>query len=206
MAESLVNVTEGSGKKLHAWDRTIGANVVLDQFVQHGEPSAPTYVASSTTAISVATANSHVYQLMAGASLNLYIRRIRVWQFGLATTAAIVSLQLFRLTTAGTGGATHTIIPRDSTDAAAGAAAMDLPTVKGTEGVFLDIAACSFIQTVPTGGPGTIGLLCEWDFDRLRSKPIRIPAGTTNGIALKNPTAVAAATVIPVIEFAELSY
>ena len=34
-----------------------------------------------------------------------------------------------------------------------------------------------------------------WDFDRPRSKPLIIAAGTTNGIAIKNVTAVAAGTV-----------
>jgi hypothetical protein len=34
-----------------------------------------------------------------------------------------------------------------------------------------------------------------WDFDRPRSKPLIIAAGTTNGICIKNISAVAAGTV-----------
>lgn len=196
MAESIVQVTEGSGKKLHTFNRTIGANSVEDEVMLYGEPYLATYVISTTTAASAGTAASHLLQIMAGASLNLYVRRLSVYQFAPATTAAIVTLQLFRLTTAGTGGTAFTAQPLDSTDAAAGMASMTLPTVKGTEGTIVGIKAAQFIQTVPTGGNGTAPLLVEWDFEKLRGKALRVPAGTANGVCIKNPTAVAAATVV----------
>jgi hypothetical protein len=125
---------------------------------------------------------------------------------GLATAAALMHFQLWRLTTAGTGGTAHGTSPRDGSDAASGATAMDLPTVKGTEGAFIDAAVSMLIQTVPTGGPGQASLIAEWDFDQLRMKPPRIAAGAANGIALKNTTGAAAATVIPVFEFVEASF
>jgi hypothetical protein len=205
MPESLVQVTEGSGKKLHTWQRTIGANAVEDEVILHGEPMLATYTVATASALSVATAASHVLQIMAGASLNVYIRRIRVYQFGLATTAAIGSLQLFRLSTAGTGGTALTPAPHDA-DPASGATAMTLPTVKGTEGTIVGIATAQFIQTVPTGGVGAAPLLASWDFDNLKAKGLRIPAGATNGIAIKNATATAAATVVVEVVFVEANY
>jgi hypothetical protein len=206
MAESFVAVTAGSGTKLHTFQRVIGANTVEDDVSIPGEPYLATYVVSTTVAISLATANSHVYQVMAGASLNLYIRRIRIYQVGLATASALIHFQLWRLTTAGTGGTAHGSAARDSTDAAAGFAGMDLPTVKGTEGAFIDAATAMLIQTVPLGGPGQASLIAEWDFDLLRTKPPRIPAGAANGIALKNTTGAAAATVVPVFEITEANF
>ena len=67
MGESYVNVTEGSGKKLHSWQRTIGANNVEGQVVLAGVPHFASYV--SAVQSSTATANSHLVQIMAGASL-----------------------------------------------------------------------------------------------------------------------------------------
>lgn len=205
MAESFVNVTEGAGKKLHTDQKTIGANTVEDEYVLHAEPFLSTYVISTSTAASTATAASHLLQIMAGASLNLYVRAIRVYQFGLATTAAIVTLQLFRLTTAGTGGTAFTPAPI-SNEAASGASSMTLPTAKGTEGTLVGIRASQFIQTVPTGGNGTAPLLAEWDFEKLRGKALRIPAGAANGLAIKNPTAVAGASVVIEVVLAEANF
>ena len=204
MAETFVNVTEGSGKKLHAWDRTVGANTVLDELVLKGIPHFASYNLNAGS-ISTATANSHLMQLMAGASLPVYVTRVTVHQFGLATTGAFGRLFIVRLTSAGTGGTAVTPAVHDGTDAASGATGMTLPTVKGTEAATpLYTGANAFMQTV---GAGTIGqnLLLDRDFDRL-VKPIRIPAGTTNGIAIKCIDAIAAATVQVDIEFMELSY
>lgn len=206
MAESIVQVNEGAGKKLHTFQRTIGANAVEDEVILHGEPYLATYGITPTATLSMATANDHLVQIMAGASLNVLVRRIRLYQVVAVTTAASSSFQLLRLTTAGTGGTALTPAPFDSTDAAAGATAMTLPTVKGTEGVVLAYTTCSMIQTAPAGGPGQSTLLVEWDFDRLRTKGLRIPAGATNGIALKHLTANAAGTVIFEAVISELNF
>jgi hypothetical protein len=205
MAEAFFNATEGSGKKWHAFDRVIGANTVLGQVVLQGEPYLATYVTGRSGA-SWATASDHIFQLMAGASLNLYIRRIRVWQLAMATTAAVGEAQVIRLATAGTGGTTNAINPLDSSDAAAGATSQSLPTAKGTEGVVLWRGTAMFIQTVPTGGPGGATLLYDFDFTHLLGKAVRVPAGTANGICLKNTTAVAASTVTFTVEFAEANF
>jgi hypothetical protein len=43
--------------------------------------------------------------------------------------------------------------------------------------------------------PSSTNPILVWDFDRPRSKPLIIAAGATNGIAVKNLNAIAAATV-----------
>lgn len=185
MAESFVNVTEGSGKKLHTNSRTVGANTVEDEVVVHGEQYLATYYVSSGS-VSAATLDAHLLQIMAGASLNVYIRRIWIWQTVAITTAAMTAWQLRRLTTAGTGGGTITPAPYELTDGASGATAMTLPTVKGSEGAFVLSGRALPIQTIPTSGQGQGLLLADINLDiNLRSKTIRIPAGTANGVALK---------------------
>lgn len=205
MPESIVQVTEGSGKKLHTFQKTIGANVVEDEVVVLGEAYLADYFVDAAAAISAATANSHLMQIMAGATLNVYIRRIQIWQLGLAATAAIADMGVFRLTTAGTGGTAITPARLDLTDAASGATAMTLPTVKGTEAVAPSWhGSAGFVQTVPTSGVNP--LLLDLDFSRLRQKSLRIAAGTANGIAVKNITAIAAATVFVHIELMEANF
>lgn len=203
--ESIVQVTEGTGKKLHTWQRTVGANSVEDEVVLIGEPYLATYVAM-TGSVSTATAASHLLQVMSGATLHTVIRRIQVYQVGLATTAAIARIALFRLTTAGTGGTGLTVQSADQADTFGGAS-QSLPTVKGTEtSTAYHQASMQFIQTVGTGGAGKNSLLCEWDFTAQRVKGLRIATGVTNGLAVKMIDAVAAATVIVVCEFSEMNF
>lgn len=208
MAESIVQVTEGSGKKLHTFNRTIGANSVEDEVIVLGEQYLASYGAGTQAQVSVATANSHLFQLMAGASLNVYVREIRVYQAAVATAAAINFLAIFRLTTAGTGGTAITPQPHDTTDAASGAAAMSLPTAKGTEAAaWIDGAEVYWLQTMPTAVEFQ-PLRAKWTFGEPGSKlkALRIPAGTANGICVKNLTANAAATCIVVCEFSEANF
>ncbi len=136
MGESLVQVTEGSGKKLHTYSRAIGANTVEDEIVIPGEPYLASYVIAFA-GVGTATLDSHIVQIMAGASLNVRIRRIRIQQLALASAVMSQPFLIHRLTTAGTGGASLTPRPYDPSDAAAGATAQTLPSAKGTEGVFL---------------------------------------------------------------------
>lgn len=203
MAEGIVQVTEGSGKKLHTWNRTIGANSVEDEFVLPGEfPYASYFVTPS--AASTATLNSHLLQIMAGGSLPVRIRRIVLTQFTNATTAAAMAFHIFRLTTAGTGGTTVTPRPHDTTDAAAGCVGMTLPTVKGTEGVQLFDESMLMRQAILATASQNIE---RWTWEQHPgTKPIIIPAGTTNGIAIKNATAVAGATVQIRVELVETSF
>jgi hypothetical protein len=203
MAESLVQVTEGAGKKLHTWSTVVGANTVEDEYVIPGEVPTPSYFLQPLTAVSVATINDHVGQLMAGASLKLRIRRIYVQQAALATTVASMTIAVMRLSTAGTGGTAITARPHDTTAAAAGGAGMSLPTVKGTEGVELFRRRLVLTQTLSTAG----GQVPSWEWDEHSSlQPIIVPAGTANGICLKVLAAHAAATIEWTVEFTELAY
>lgn len=198
MPESFINLTEGSGKKAHTFQRVIGVNTVEDTVAILGEQYLASYnVPTAAAGTSAATAASHLLQIMAGGSLNVYVRAIRIYQLAVATVAAIDAIEIVRLTTAGTGGTAITPAPRDASDAASGATGMTLPTVKGTEGTFVDRATGQWTQTIATQSGGRQAVLvAEFVWDDLRSKSLRIPAGTTNGIAVKNPTARAAATVI----------
>jgi hypothetical protein len=207
MAESTLAVTAGSGSLLHVNTRTIAAQTNIEQYVQLAEPGNATY-SIVTAATSIATAASHTLQIMAGSTLPVYIRRIVVYQMGLATAAAIVNWDILRLTTAGTGGTSITPSLMDTQDSASGATAMTLPTVKGTEGVALWRASSSLTQTVATQAAGTENTkILDIDFDMLmRGKPPRIAAGTSNGICLKQVTGAAAATVYVVATISELSY
>ena len=207
MAETFINVTEGSGKKLHTFDRTIGANSVHDEFVLMGEqPMADYRCTTGTTYASAATADSHLVQIMAGASLNVYVRRIRVYQHGVATTVTAASAQIVRLTSAGTGGTAFTAAPMDLSDSASGATVMTLPTVKGAEGPSLDQAEGIFIQTLAAGTFPNQTFVFDFDFRGSRQKSLRIGAGVALGIAVKLRTAVAAATVAIAVEFSEANF
>lgn len=203
MAEAFINLTEGSGKKAHAWDRTIGANTVLDEFTLPGEYPLASYTVYFSN-ISIATANDHVLQIMAGSSLNVRIRRIWYEQNGNATTAARDEITLLRLTTAGTGGTTVTPAKLDNGDSAAGATAMTLPTAKGTEGTILRGSVLIMRQAIATTGTQPEeGILWE---QHPGMKPWIIPAGTSNGIAIKHVTAIAGANVNGFVDFVETSF
>ena len=206
MAESIVQINEGVGKKLHTFQRTIGAQNVEDEVVLLGENYLATYnVNTAAGSILLTTATSHTLELMAGASLKVRVRRIEVYQMLMATAAAMCQWQLWRLTTAGTGGTAYTPAPLDPADAASGATAMSLPTVKGTESTLILNAASYIMQTVGASTPLNEPILVL-DFDRPRSKPLIIPAGATNGIALKQVTGVAVASVFVNILFDETSF
>ena len=194
MAETIVQVTEGAGKKLHAFDRVIGANTVLDEVVLLGDSYLASYNIVPLAGLSTATANSHLIQIMAGASLKVRIRRIEIMQTTAVTTAGLVQMVLLRLTTAGTGGTVVTPSPLDPGDAASGMTAMTLPTVKGAEAAFIAYAAPYMIQTI--GASSTLANpIVVLDFDRLHTKPLIIAAGAANGVALKILSAAAAGTV-----------
>jgi hypothetical protein len=205
MAESLAQFTEGVGKKFHTWARTVGANTVEDQYALIGENALASYIISAGP-IALATANSHLLQIMAGASLKVRIRRIEIWQAAAVTAAALSDILLYRLTTAGTGGGGATVGQLDGVDAAAGATSQSLPTVKGTEaGTFFLRSFPYLMQTIGASTPATNPVVM-WDFDRLRSKPLIIAAGTANGIAIKNTAAQAAGSVVVTVWLDESSY
>lgn len=203
-AESLVQVTEGSGKKLHTMSRTIGANTTEDEVVIFGEPGLASYT-TFVNGASTAVANTHLIQIMAGASLNVRIRRIEVHQAAAATAAVLADIRVIRLTTAGTGGTSALRQPLNPSAAAAGATAQSVPTAKGTEGNHMAIARPYLIQTIGASTP-FVNPVAVWDFDRLRAEPLIIAAGVANGICVSNQAAYAAATVSILVWFDESSF
>lgn len=203
MSQSSINLTEGSGKRIHTFDQTIASTLVQDQFVIPGEYPIASYNAIAA-GISIATINDHQLQIMAGSTNHVRIRRITIEQSGNATTASVLSIIVVRLTTAGTGGSSVTPARYDNGDAASGATAMTLPSSKGTESTELQRTALLMRQTVATAG-AQYDDKYEW-VQSANVKPIIIPAGTSNGIAIKNLAAVAAATVTINVEFVEVPY
>lgn len=200
MAENFLNTNEGSGKKLHTWNRTIGANDVHDEFVLPGE-----FVYASYTVrfhnISTATANDHIVAIWAGSSLNVRIRHIFLEQHNLAGTATATPFELLRTNTTPSGGTAITMGKMDSADATAGFSAASLPSTKGTEtGVALLGWSIELLAAVPRALHQI-----EWS-QHPGMKPIIIPAGTTNGIALKVISAVATASVSGFIECVETNF
>ena len=204
MAESIVQVTEGSGKKLHTNSYTVGANTVEDEAMFLGPYPYATYVAIAT-GVSGATANDHLITLNAGASLKVRVHRITIMQSAVATTAAARAFSILRTTTAApTGGTAITAAPFDTTDAAAGAPARSIPATKGTEAAV--VAAPVLVASQAILGTATQAL-DRWEWRQsLNAKPIIIPAGATNGIAVKNLTATAAVLYTLEIEFTETAF
>jgi hypothetical protein len=132
---------------------------------------------------------------------------IRITQNAVATAAIFNSIAIFRLTTAGTGGTAFTPLPLDGTDAASGATAMTLPTVKGTEAAnAIDVQDPYFLQTLPTAVDFTNPRALFEYGQYSTGKFLRIPAGTANGIAVKELLAVAGATVHLVANIFEANF
>jgi len=204
MAESIVQVTEGSGKKLHTISYTVGANTVEDEVVVPGPNYSATYnLPGNGTAIAVA--NDHTLCLNAGASLKVRVHRIRVEQNANATTGAAAVFQLLRtITGAPTGGTAITPASFDTSDAAAGAAGRSLPTVKGTESTILAQFVVVMRQTVAAAG-AQVDDAWEWT-EWGHGKPLIVPAGTTNGLVIKCLSAIAGATVNTIMEFTETAF
>ena len=207
MAESFIEVTAGTGTKAHSNTRVIGANTVHDEVVIPGEPYLASYTIVSELAATstLAVANDHLLQIMAGSTLKVYIRRIEVIQYSVVTAAAFFLLRLHRLTTAGTGGTGVTPRPLDTTDAAAGTTAQVRPTSKGTEGVLVGGALPYTMQTLAASN-AQMTPIYAWDFDRPRSKSLIIPAGTANGIAVKNISTAAAGALVFQVWFDEANF
>lgn len=206
MAESSVNVTEGSGKRLHTYDRSVSAVVVNDQFTIAGEYVYPSYIVY-VGGVTTATAGDHLLQVMAGASNYVRVRRIWIGQTGLASTAGQAYYHVVRLTTAGSGnsasGATGTTTVRrlDESDPAPGATAFIRPATKGTEAAIVTAARVAMYTTHPVGEGS------EWEWvQQINTKPLVIPPGTSNGLAVKVSTAGAGATVDVSMELVETSY
>lgn len=203
MAEGFVNVTEGSGKKLHTNEYTVGANSVHDELVVLGPHPWPTY--SVLIVVSTATATDHLLCLNAGGSLKVRVHRISIEQHANATTGSLGSFAILRtISSAPSGGTGITPGPFDTGDSAAGAAGRALPTIKGVESTILMEPRILMRQTVATAGAQENDRF-EWR-QAPHGKPIVIPAGTANGLVIKNNTAIAGGSVSLTMEFSETAF
>lgn len=201
---SYVPITDNAAasRKIRHVQRTDGSDTVEEAAVALSEPFLPTYLIQMNTAISAATANSHLIQIMAGSSLRVGIKRIRVTQSANGTTQQNI-WEIRRVTTAGTGGTSITPAALDPADTGAGATAMTLPTAKGTESTLL------ITQNVLTHATAaTVGLnpVLDIDFTGPNQKIPWIAAGTSNGIVLKNQTASASTTLLIAVWIVEASW
>lgn len=192
--------TDSVGKKLAAGTYTENSQTVYDQKVIPGEAYVPVYMVVASGLAT--TAAGHQIEIMAGSTLNVRIRRIVMTQNGASAGVNAVSFQIWRLTTAGSGGTAITPQPLQTTDIAAGATAMSLASSKGTESVQLwQETVWMGTAAIPT--PNSALRWQQLDF----SKPIVIPAGVTNGIAIKQVAAGSSGYTFDfAIEFAETSY
>jgi hypothetical protein len=94
-------------------------------------------------------------------------------------------------------GKTVTPAALDPADGACGATLMLKPTSKGTESTLIEYRHALVHATAATIG---LSPIAEFDFTNMRTKALWIAAGTSNGIALKNITADANASVRVVVE------
>ena len=197
--ESWIGVQDAAAptKKLRAWQRLVGADNVEEQFVQQAETHRRSYIVSAA-GIPVSTVDRYALQLMAGAALPLWIKRIEIEQDTAATAAALLRLGVFRLTSAGTGGGGLAVVSHDTTDPAAGATAMFNPTTNGIEGARLMDALLGMAAAHPFTSRKTL-----YEYVPGRTKAWRVPAGTSNGLALKITLAVGGAGIAIHVEFVE---
>jgi len=205
MAFSYVPFLDSSSaaRKFLTWQQTSGADTVETYLASQHEPHLATYTVQSGGAVAALTANDHTLQIMAGATLRVHLRRLLLYQVANAAADASFQFSLFRLTTAGTGGTAITPRPMDTADAAAGATAITLPTAKGTEGVVLWTGRVFIDNSVIVFGGAAHPLLdLDWRRDPLTKCPI-IPAGTSNGLALKQINNDASATFLVHAVFVE---
>lgn len=194
------NTVDGAGKKLGTSLYSENGILVQDVKTIPGENYLATYTVVAAGILCTTTA-THLIEIMAGASLNVRVRRIVITESTAAAAVVAWPLQIFRVTTAGTGGVAITPRPLDSNDAAAGATAMTKATSPGSEGVQL-WQETMWLGTLAVPVSNYALREAQLDF----SKPILIPAGATNGIAIKNTVSTATATVDITIEFTESSF
>lgn len=203
MGNAYFTIDEGVDKNIATWSRTVDAATVHVQKVAVDEAFMATYTITVFTAVTISSADKHIVQIMAGGTNRVYLRRLRFWQAANATTTQNISLVVYRLTTAGTGGTSYTPVALDPSSSAAGATAMTVPTSKGTEGSLLD----QWFPTIHTTAT-TVGLrpMLDLSWDGLREQSPTIAAGTSNGIAVKCQSSDATATIAWQATICEASY
>lgn len=188
MAETFVQVNEGTGKKLHSVDRTVGANIVHDSVTVPGEPYRATY-SVSVTGVSTGTSGGRLLSIFAGATLPVRLWYLRVSQLALAGAAARADLVIQRITALGTAGTVANITRHDNADPANAFTAESLHQGSSLTGA-LWRQGFTLSAAAPITAPDV-----ELDLRGGHNKPLVIPAGTSNGLALVIVTGIATSTV-----------
>lgn len=193
----------GTARKNGTVQQTVGGVAQeVPRYVADGAFQA-CYTIPISAAISTGTANSHLLEIMAGATYDVLVIEIMLRQFVAAGSATVGQVGWYRLSSAGTGGTAITPAKLDNGDASAGATAMTLASAKGTETTLLYSDAGVMLSTAPTSGARPF---IDWKWDWTREKALRIPAGTSNGGALKLITPIASGTVLGWAKILEVSY
>ncbi len=208
MAGSHVQITNGTGPYLATGPNyTEASTSVQDQKVNIGLPYLAAYnVNNNATTVNAAAGGAHLIQLMAGASLNVYVKRLRVFQLGTTVSAAaILQMAIVRLVSAGSGSLAVTPSPLDPADPAAGATSILLPSTHGTEAAFVSFRVAPVWLTIPTAANSS--LMVEWYWGDDWFKCLKIAAGTANGIALKTLNSLGGNTALAIeAEFFEAPF
>lgn len=202
MAESIILVGDTT-KKVHTNSYTVGANTVEDEVVVFGPYPYPTYTALIQAA-SIAVAGDHLITLNSAAGTKTRIHLIRLRWSGPGTAAVVRAFPILRTTTTNpTGGKAITIAAHDTVDTV-GATARSIPAVKGTESTVIKVAELNVTQALSATATNPHEV---WEWRQApNGKPITLPSGVTNGLAVKNSTALAAGTVSIEIEFTETAF
>lgn len=200
-----VNITPGSGKtiatdtvggsdyqQIKLYDGTIGSSnaAIVDANgnlrVAAGQATLATYVVGSGAL--TPTAAMDLLVLEAPVSGVVRLQRIIIWNPGIQTAAAFVTLQLIRKTTAGTGGAV-TPVQVDAADGAYAGLTRTGVTTRGSDGTVID----QFTIWVPAAGAAFTPVAIDFSLNDAIKAPV-VPIGITNGIALKHPGVAGAAS------------
>lgn len=163
----------------------VNSNGALE--VTPGKPSVASYILASVTAY---TAIESLLNLEAEAARGFRVTKICI-NGGNATAAANILWQLFRTTSASSGGTAiaaeattgnNALAKMDPADANWSGAARTGGT-EGTSGAILD-SGTVFVPIAATGaGPGTPGMFCK-EYGLVDGKQPIIAAGTANGVKL----------------------
>lgn len=178
MAESSISITEGSGKDLQTYARSVASTTRENQYVLPGESGLPTYTAFATMRANVA--NSHLMIIQGDGTNYARLRRLTIKQANIAT-ASTMEIKVFRTSTEGTGGTAVTPRSIGLGDAVYGGTVATLPTTKGTEGAQL----LQFRIGLAAANPVTRENMGEW-IQQPNAKPVQFGTGPDNGIAIKN--------------------
>lgn len=195
MSESQIALTEGSGKNLRTWQRTIGGTAREEQFMLSGEPTTATYTIVAS-ALSVGSAGGHLLQVMGDGTNYIRIERMEFRQNGFAGADSMALVQLKRLTTAGSGGTAVNARAHDEgdTDPYAGDVRHS-PTTKGSEGATLWRTRFRLADAIPDYDP------VVYTRPLGNVKPYIGGPGTADGFVLVNETAIGTATMDVVLTF-----